>query len=133
MDKNDEIVTFEDAQGNVISNDPRWRAMKELGLLNEDGSVPKAAAKAATKSAPKKAAEKPAATPEPEAEEEAEDDDEDLSDDETEEVEESEETPDYKDLDGKALKTLAKERGVDTTGFTKASQFRNALIENDKA
>ena len=40
---------------------------------------------------------------------------------------------DYDKLDGKALKALAGERGVDIKGMTKVSEVRAALREADKA
>jgi hypothetical protein len=120
MSKSDKYqpVTFTNSLGEVISNDPVFRAqqvLEQAGLGQTEAPTPKAA----------KAVSTPPAAPVTPTDE----DDEDLeNDDSTEEA-----IADYKELDGKAAKALAAERGVDITGFTKVQQVRDALMAADAA
>lgn len=105
------IVTYLDAEGNEISNDPRWIAqqyLREQGVTEE---------------------EEDAAEEDNETEAQGDEGQEQTSYDEEGS---EEEVVDYDSLNGKELKALAKERGVDITGLTKVSEVREALRAADE-
>lgn len=127
MADTNEIVVFEDADGNEISNDPRWKASK---LLADSGVDAESNAAAIQEQLDAKDAEIEALK----AALAAQQVEDSLEDDDADEVE-----PDldeagartYKELDGKALKNLAGERGVDISGLRKVGEVRAALVAND--
>ena len=103
MADNEKYVTFLDADGNEISNDPRWHAEK---VLQASGvNVEAMQAKIAELQAKVDAANNT-----------------DITDDGDDESED-----DLAKLKGPELKALAKERGVDISGMTKVSEVREAL------
>lgn len=102
-----EPVVFQNSLGEEISNDPIWHAKRTLEqagitLPAEQQSVAANAAAAARN-----------------------DEDDDLDGDEDEKPE------DYKKFDGPALKKIAKDRGIDISGFGKVGELRAALIQAD--
>ena len=112
----DDIVTFLNSAGDEISNDPRWLAKKNLANSGTDVD----ALQAENEALKARLAALEASTTDDSAgvdEDEAQKDDGD----------------DYDKLDGKALKALAGERGVDIKGMTKVSEVRAALREADKS
>ena len=100
-----DIVTFEDSAGNVISNDPRYHALKTL----EDSGISFADSQPETLAA--KAAEKAQAG--------------------VENTSSAKSGPEnYEDVKGKDLGKLAKDREIEIKGL-KASQVRAALMAQD--
>lgn len=114
----DDLVVFEDPDGNIVSNDPRYRALQTLGLL--DGV-------SFGESQPKDANKRMAA-----AAGVPEDNDEEIDDDDDDE---SDDVETYEDIKGKELATLAKERGVELKtedgGKKTAGAIRAELIAQD--
>ena len=112
--ENDDIVTFLNSAGEEVSNDPRWLAKRNLANSGTDVDALQAenealkARLAALESG-------------------------DTSDGVDEDKDTKEDGDDYDKMDGKALKALAAERGVDIKGMTKVSEVRAALREADKA
>lgn len=108
----EEFVTFEDSQGNVISNDPRYLAKKTLEEAGYGITF--------TQSSPEQQHQnlRQAAGVS---------DDEELGEDDNDKVE------DYKTYDGAALKKLASARGVDISGMKKVGEVRKALMDDDAA
>lgn len=129
----DDLVTFEDSEGNIISNDPRFHALKTLGIdvesalagisfnqsQPEEAAERTAAASGVVAEAPKKVKPKAAKPVEPTAEPE-------------EEAEEEEPADDYSSVKGKELVTLAHSRGVETKGRN-AGDVRADLVALDLA
>lgn len=110
----DPIVVFLDSEGNEISNDPRWHAMKTLreAGISFDQSQPEE----------RQAAFRAAA-----------EDGDSLDDDEPSDPEVDEDgIRTYKELDGKALKAVAGSRGVDISGLKKVGEVREALRAADR-
>ena len=99
-----EPVTFEDSEGNVISNDPVWLAKQTLKQYGVEEQSTEASAPAASETT------QTAST----------------SDDESM-------VEDYAKFDGAALKKLAKERNVDIKGLKTVGEVRQALIAADAA
>lgn len=125
--KND-YVTFLNADGEEISNDPRWHAeklLKQAGVEISDSAVSDEV-KAQITAKDQEIEALKAALAAKEQEETLEDDDEVQPD-----VDEAGART-YKELTGKALSSYAKDRGIDTTGMTKVGQVRAALIAADK-
>ena len=112
----DDIVTFLNSAGEEISNDPRWLAKKNLANSGTDVDALQAENEALKA---RLAALEAGAT----------DDSAGVDEDEAQ----KDDGDDYDKLDGKALKALAGERGVDIKGMTKVSEVRAALREADKA
>lgn len=104
----DDIVVFEDSQGNEISNDPKWHAKHLLGVEHSDGEL--AAKDAEIEALKAKIAALEAA-------------------DESE----GEEPRDYAELDQKELKALAAERDIDIAGLKTVGELRQALVNADAA
>lgn len=118
----EDIVTFEDSEGNEISNDPRWHARRILGENPHGVDNTELAAENE-----RLRAQLAALNSTPNEDDEVDDDD-----------EEDEDTPrDYTDLTGPALAKYAKERGITTKredGSKKTvGDVRAELIELDKA
>lgn len=119
-----DYVTFEDSEGNEISNDPRWKARK---VLEAAGETPQSVdtseyeAKIAELQAQLEAAQAAQGVEE----------DEDLGNDD----EDEDQPRDYKELTGKALGSYAKERGIslktEDGEALKAAEVREALIAQD--
>lgn len=118
----DDIVVFEDSQGNEISNDPRWFARKVLGSEGVDVAAMEAeleelrafkAAQVATPAQPQ--------TQNPPAED-------DLGD-----AEDEPEDDKYSALKGAELKDLAKTEGLDITGLKTVGEVRKAFRDRDAA
>lgn len=112
----DDLVVFEDSEGNLISNDPRFHALQQLGVDMSQGV-------SFDQSQPAEAEERTAkvanSTPQPK----------------TAPAVTSPHTDDdgnrtYKELEGKDLVAFAKERGVETKGL-KAREVRQLLIDQD--
>ena len=114
--ENDDIVTFLNSAGEEVSNDPRWLAKKNLANSGTDVDALQAENEALKA---RLAALETGAT----------DDSAGVDEDEAQ----KDDGDDYDKLDGKALKALAGERGVDIKGMTKVSEVRAALREADKS
>lgn len=117
-----EYVVFEDSAGNEVSNDPRWRAEKLLGLQKEQGVDPRDAELEELRAF--KAAHDVAQAPNSltgEGPDEEEPDDTDAPD---------EENP-YASVTGKDLSSLARDRGIKIEKGMKAGDVRNALAAQD--
>lgn len=112
-----EVVTFEDSQGNEISNDPRWLAKQTLTEAGEDVDALKA--RIAELEAAQRLAEPPRDFTEPEPT---------LEDEEGA----ADEPDEYDSMSGAELKALAAEREVDIKGLTKVGQVRDALRAADE-
>lgn len=121
-DKNYEPVTFLDAEGNEISNDPVWHARNTLASAGVDESSLDSSSVELQAEIDSKDAEIAALKAALEAKDSL-DADEDNKDD----------GDDYDKLGGKELQALAKDRNVDIKGLRKVSEVRNALREADKA
>jgi hypothetical protein len=120
MADTDEIVVFEDSQGNEVSNDPRWHARRILGIQQENGIDPRDAELEELRAF--KAAHDVAQAPNSITDEGVEDPDEDGAPDQ--------ENP-YVDVKGADLSALAKERGIEVVKGMKAGDVRNALAAQD--
>lgn len=105
MSDNYEPVVFENSEGTEISNDPVWHARKTLEQYN---ALPPQLQSAAGNAA-------------------RDDDGDDLEGDDEDRIE------DYKSFDGAALKKLAKQRSLDTTGLKTVGDLRARFIELDAA
>ncbi len=118
-------VTFEDSEGNEISNDPRWKARKVLDAAGETAETVDVTAYEA------KIAELEAQLAAARTVQHGVDEDEDLGSDD----EDADKPRDYKELTGKALGSYAKERGIalkDEDGKAlSAGDVRAALIAQD--
>lgn len=114
-------VVFEDAEGNIISNDPLYLAKKRVFEAGQ-GVDPDEEIRAIQSGKKAKASKSDdESTPS--------DDDEAITDDESED-----EAPrDYKDVSGKDLTDLAKERGIDLTENKTVGAVRAALVAQDEA
>lgn len=123
---NDEVV-FLDADGNEISNDPRFLARKTLEAAGVDtNSAGDEELKAENARLQAQIAELLAAAGKSE----------DLEDDGEAEGDYSDVKGDYSDVKGKDLVNLAKERGIELTADGKkltAPEVRAALVAQDKA
>jgi len=118
MTDSKEIVTFLDANGNEISNDPRWHAKRILAESGVDAGGSSADVQTQIAEKDKEIEALRAALAAKETEEALEDDE--------------EPTGDYSDIKGADLAKLAKERGIDVKG-KKAGQVRAELIAQDQA
>jgi len=120
----DEIVTFEDADGNEISNDPRWHAKQVMAAtgVNVDDLQAQIAKLTAERDAALDAAHT-SGSQAGDAGDASSDDDDKTSDDGDE----------YDALNGADLKKLAGDRGVDIAGMKKVGEVREALRAADKA
>lgn len=119
QEKEAEFVTFLDAEGNEISNDPRWHAQKVLAEagLDSNAKVDELQATVAEKDAELEQLRAALAAAESIADE---DDDAETEDE-------------FSKLTGPELKEAAKQRGVDIKGIRKASEVRAKLREAAKA
>lgn len=108
------VITFLSADGEEISNDPVWHARKTLALYGQpfNGSQPEEQGARLKRIA-------------------ANDDDNLGEDDDTEEAKDDDGNRTYAELDAKAVKKEAVDRGVDIKGLTKVGQVRAALIAAD--
>lgn len=116
-DLNYEPVVFLNASGEEVSNDPNWLAMKQLQAagISFNQSQPghlESVLQAANRPAPAE-------------------DDEDIDDGEPEEALDEAGNRTYAELSGKALVSLADERGVERKGLKKVGELRAALIQAD--
>lgn len=105
-------VVFENSEGTEISNDPNWLAMKQL----ENAGISFAGSQPNVLEAQLQAAANAGA-----------DDDEELGEDD------DDETVDYTKMNGKQLKAVAAERGVDIKGIKTVGELRAALVADDEA
>ena len=117
-----EPVTFLDADGNEISNDPVWHARNTLAAAGVDESTVDDSSAELQSTIDAKNQEIAALKAALEARDTL-DADEDNKDD----------GDDYDKLGGKELQTLAKDRGVDIKGLRKVSEVRAALRAADQA
>jgi len=131
MTTNDKgYVLFEDSEGNVISNDPRWRAEQVLAAEGVDIDQLEADRRELEELREFKRTHGVAQAPQdPAFTGESEDDDED-----DEEDEEATTPGPYDSVKGKDLSALAKERGIELTvdgHKLTAPEVRNALAAQD--
>ena len=130
-DAENDYVVFEDAEGNEVSNDPRWKAEKTLSNSGVDVAALRARI-AELEGQIASGATSPAATMQASAN--LNNGDADDNDDEEEEYDlDDDGNRTYEELKGKELKSLANQRGVDISGMTKVGEVRAALVEADKA
>lgn len=121
MTDSEEYVVFQDSAGNEVSNDPRWRAEKLLGIQKEQGVDAMQAELEELRAF--KAAHEVAAAPNEfmgTADVEEPDDSDDIDADNP-----------YASVTGKDLSNLAKERGIQIVKGMKAGDVRDALKAQD--
>lgn len=127
--KDEDFVTFLNSAGEVISNDPRYRAKKLLEAsgdsTSDDGELREALSQADQRAT--------------QAEQEAESLKQQLAalqaqvaatsgvDDEAEEEDDAADEDEFTSMNGKELKAYAKENNVDISGMTKVGEVRTAL------
>ena len=111
MAKETDPVIFFDAEGNEISNDPRWIMKQQADALQAQVD-----------------AQAEVATPSDQTPVDVGSGGEDKTEDETEEDSES---VDYSEMKADELKALAKDRELDLSGITKKSELVALLEAND--
>jgi hypothetical protein len=119
----EDYVLFEDSVGNVVSNDPRWKAAQTLKASGVDvDQVSRDAAELEELRAFKRAHEVAQAPNEFTGTADVEEPEDDEDDDA--------ENP-YADVKGKDLSALARERGIEVVKGMRAGDVRQALAAQD--